>query len=245
MHEKPTDREKDERLGYGKGTDREREDRLGYGGEEGTSAPGAAGREEAVHDVRVSGRSVPESIPELPDSYGVDRAVALVRDPYWIHVYWELTERTLSSAARQLGGAVKGARTALRVYCSGADSAESQRVLFDIILTLEARNWYINVAFPGRTYRVDIGLLTLDGRFLRLVRSNPVTTPPDRMSDVLDEEWRSLSSEYEEMYILSGGLARGSGSSELHRRLVRRLEIGLASPLFSWGLPESGKESRR
>jgi hypothetical protein len=186
----------------------------------------------------MSGRTEPRSLPELPNSYGVDRVVALVRDPYWIHAYWELTEDTLSSALRRLGAAAKGARVVLRVFYSRGEGGEPESVLFDIALTLDARSWYVNVAAPGRTYRVEVGILTLDGRFLRLMRSNCVTTPRDRMSDVLDEQWRTVSSEYEEMYVLSGGLSRAGGSFELHRRLARRLELELASPLFSpgrWG----------
>jgi hypothetical protein len=58
------------------------------------------------------------------------------------------------------------------------------------------------------------------------------------MSDVLDEKWMSLSSQYEEMYALSGGLTRGVSSPELHERLARELEVRLGSPLFSPGIRE-------
>src|SRR3989344_1384904 len=30
---------------------------------------------------------------ELPAGYGDNRIVAMVRDPHWIHVYWEISER--------------------------------------------------------------------------------------------------------------------------------------------------------
>jgi hypothetical protein len=37
------------------------------------------------------------STPEPPASYGVDRIVLLVRDPYWVHVYWDISRETLVS----------------------------------------------------------------------------------------------------------------------------------------------------
>jgi hypothetical protein len=180
----------------------------------------------------------PESQYKLPTSYGNDRIVAMSRDPYWVHVYWEITEGTMCHALQSLGRAQHNVRSILRVYTRDGDDVAVERVLFDIFLTPEARNWYINVGGPGRTYRVDIGLLTTGGKFVCLARSNAVSTPRDRMSDVLDEKWMSLSSEYEEMYALSGGLTRGVSSPELHERLARELQVRLASPLFSPGVRE-------
>jgi hypothetical protein len=196
-------------------------------------------REEAkVLGERGAGWVEPGSQYKLPDSYGKDRIVAMSRDPYWVHVYWEITEGTISHALKSLGRAQQSARRVLRVYTSDVEGMGEERVLFDILLTPEARNWYINVGGPGRTYRVDLGLLTAGGKFVCLMRSNVVSTPRDRMSDVLDEKWMSLSSEYEEMYALSGGLTRGVSSPELHERLARELEVRLASPLFSPGIRE-------
>lgn len=201
----------------------------------------------SVERVREEARALEERGPgkveselqyTLPDSYGRDRVVAMSRDPYWIHAYWEITEETLSRALESLGSAQLNVRRVLRVYVKEGEGAGAERVLFDVFLTPGARNWYINVGGPGRTYRVDVGLLTARGKFVCLASSNIVRTPSDRMSDVLDEKWMSLPSEYEEMYALSGGLTRGVSSPELHERLARELEVKLASPLFSPGIRE-------
>ncbi|UCF79121.1 MAG: DUF4912 domain-containing protein [Candidatus Eiseniibacteriota bacterium] len=208
-------------------------ERLGYGEGDAETAPFIREKEEAARAERAFVRAEAEAGSRLPDSYGVDRVVVMVRDPYWIHTYWELTEETLSRAMSRLGKAAKGARVILRVCCREAEGGGPERILFDITPALHSRNWYISVGGPSRTYWVDVGLLTLDGRFLRLMRSNLVATPSDRMSDELDEQWRSLASEYEEMYALSGGFSRGASSLELHRRLARRLELGQASLPFS------------
>ena len=177
---------------------------------------------------------------ELPEGYGEDRIVAMVRDPYWIHTYWELTQETVSRGLRALGRAAPGARRILRVYSGDVNAARPEDFLFDVALTPDARSWYVNVGGPGRAYRVEIGLLTKAGKFVCLASSNNVSMPPDRMSDVMGEEWADLSPEYyAEMYALSGGLT-GSRvpltSPGLGERLARRLEQRLASPMFSPGV---------
>ncbi|MFH0779171.1 MAG: DUF4912 domain-containing protein [Candidatus Eisenbacteria bacterium] len=171
----------------------------------------------------------------LPESYGIDRSVLMARDPYWVHAYWEITDGTMNRGLQRLGEESKDARMTLRVYTTGGRGSRPNTALFDIALTSAARNWYINVGGPGREYRVEIGLLTRRGEFVCLVQSNSVSTPSDRMSDVLDEKWTSVAPPYEEMYALSGGLTLGVSSPELHERLARRLEQQLASPLFSPG----------
>lgn len=213
-------------------------------------SPSTPSVEKVKEEARVLGESgsgwvEPESRYRLPESYGKDRVVAMTRDPYWIHVYWEITEGTLSRARQSLGRAQTNARRILRVYTKDGEGESAERILFDISLTSEARNWYINVGGPGRTYRIDLGLLTTDGRFVCLASSNVVSTPRDRMSDVLDEKWMSLPSEYEEIYALSGGLTRGVSSPELHERLARELEVRLASPLFSPGIREIPGQKER
>jgi len=177
---------------------------------------------------------------ELPDGYGKDRIVVMVRDPYWIHVYWELTQETVSRGLRALGREAPGARRILRVYSGDAKAARQEDFLFDVALTPDARNWYVNVGGPGRVYRVEIGLLTKAGKYVCLASSNSVSMPPARMSDLLDEEWADLSPEYyAEMYALSGGLTESRApltSPGLAERLARRLEERLASPVFSPGV---------
>ncbi|MBN1503718.1 MAG: DUF4912 domain-containing protein [Candidatus Eisenbacteria bacterium] len=189
---------------------------------------------------RPSDRGAFPEARELPSGYGKDHIVAMVRDPYWIHAYWELTQETVAKALRSFGRQAPGAKRILRVYSHDAKSDRQGDPLFDVALTADARNWYINVGGPGRVYRVEIGLLTRAGKYVCLASSNSVRTPPDRMSDLLDEEWADLTPEYyAEMYALSGGLTGSRApltSPGLAERLARRLEQRLASPVFSPGV---------
>ena len=59
---------------------------------------------------------------ELPSGYGKDRIVAMVRDPFWIHCYWELTQQALARAAL------------------GESTAAGVQSLLDDFLTLHSRD---------------------------------------------------------------------------------------------------------
>lgn len=138
---------------------------------------------------------------ELPQSYGVDRLVFMVRDPYWIHAYWEVTPATIERARQMLGEHWDGHRWVLRVQ------SEVNGSHFDVDLVHDARSWYIQVPEVNRVYRGMVGILTRSGVFHPFARSNKVTTPTDRMSDVTDVEFASTLSDQaqEEIVHLSGG----------------------------------------
>jgi len=102
---------------------------------------------------------------ELPDSYGETRVVLLMVDPYLVHAYWEVSPDTLREAKSRIGDS---AQAVLRFYeASGS---------FDVDVDLRARNWYVSLWSADKSYRVDLGLR--DGGFVRLARSNVVSTPP-------------------------------------------------------------------
>ena len=75
-----------------------------------------------------------------------------------------------------------------------------------------ATNWYIKTDAPGRSFLVEIGLLTNTGRFLLLARSNSVTPPRYGPSDIIDEEWVATDEDYWRLFGAASGL--GSGSSQ-------------------------------
>lgn len=176
---------------------------------------------------------------ELPSDYGESRIVLMVRDPYWIHAYWDLPPSKKEELRSIVGSEIfNRSRKILRVYdvsdvnFTGLNAWKS----FDINLGDEAKNWYINVGEPNRSWCVDIGYLTPSGRFLVAARSNVVSTPRDGMSDVVDEEWMTI--DWEKMYALSGGFGLGKSSGDIKELFKNRLKEEMASGFVSsWGKP--------
>jgi hypothetical protein len=168
---------------------------------------------------------------ELPAAYGDNRIVIMVRDPHWIYAYWEINDKRKREIIQEIGEELLAkSKELLRVYDTGSWNS------FDIEVTGGARTWYIRVPAPNRTYCVDIGYLTPDGRFITAARSNWVTTPLDHMSDVIDEQW--MIPDWERIYALSGGFGIGRGSEEIRELMKKRFEEESASGwIFSISSP--------
>jgi hypothetical protein len=178
---------------------------------------------------------------EIPAGYNVDRIVALVRDPYWIFAYWEVTERKYHELERLFGRDWPKCRMILRVY----DRTTDRPAHFDIDLTGAARNWYINVS-SERRYQIAIGALSPDGRFEQIAISNIVETPSYRVSDRIDEEWMIPDDVFKKIFDASGGRGMHAGSAELKQlleaRFVEEISSGAVTSFGSgmWPKPARG-----
>jgi uncharacterized protein len=183
-----------------------------------------------------------ESI-EVPAGYNVDRIVALVRDPYWIFAYWEVTDRKFRELERLFGNDWPKCRMVLRVY----DRTSDRPAHFDIDLTGQARNWYINVS-SERRYQVAIGALAPDGRFEQIAISNVVETPSYRVSDRIDEEWMIPDDVFKKIFDASGGTGMHASSAELkqllERRFVEEVSSGAVSSFGSGMWPKPARAFR-
>ena len=129
-------------------------------------------------------------MPDLPRFYGEDKIVLLIKDPWWLFAYWEITagrrKEVLETIRNQR---LLPEKTVLRVYDVTDPPLSHGHSFFDIELNVFAVNWYIDVGTPDRQWLVELGIRTRDGRFFALVKSNAVRTPRFGVSDILDEEW--------------------------------------------------------
>jgi len=152
-----------------------------------------------------------------------DRIITSVRDPYWLHTYWELSRATLGRAQAAMGQEWHSARPILRLMdvTSEDTTSSAERVVRDIPIHGGVNNWYIDVSEPPRSYRVDIGYLSRGGRFFVLARSNVVTTPRAGCTDLLDEHWASVDAQYQTIFKQS--LHGGSASRDLQEIFEERL----------------------
>jgi hypothetical protein len=102
-------------------------------------------------------------------------------------------------------------------------TSASERHVRDIEIHGGVNNWYIDVASPPRSFRVDIGYVSRRGKFFVLARSNVVTTPKAGVSDVLDQNWASFQEQAQRLYNQSGGNAIGGPMDDLRDLFEERL----------------------
>ncbi len=153
-----------------------------------------------------------------------DRLIVMVRGPFWLHAYWELTPQGIVRAQAALGQEWHGAQPMLRVLVvtSGSATTTSERVLREIPIHGGVQNWYVDVQAPPRTYRLEIGYLTSSRKFHSLARSNVVSTPAGASSDTLDAHWNDVLGDCDKIYAMSGGFA-SEGATELQELFEERL----------------------
>jgi hypothetical protein len=170
-----------------------------------------------------------EGAPSLPDTYNVTRLVLMPRDPHWMHAYWEIAPYTWAEAEKSFGAGIRAnGRAVLRLV-----SANNGAASFDVDVRLDARNWYLQIEQSGGAWFAQLGLLLPDGRFVLLAISNTIHMPAGRVSDVTDEKWALLRSEWERLFELSGAGKLGAGSLDLARILTQRWD--LLQNVSSWG----------
>jgi len=137
---------------------------------------------------------------ELPEHYGEDRLGCLVRDPHWVHCYWELEGGACGRVAESRGQDFLGAcQWVVRVAPEGAP-------VFDVPVAPQARSWYVKLEPKGR-YRMDLGVVAPDGEYILLAPGNDVETPPEALADGGGgpAEWRPLREELDRLLSLGRG----------------------------------------
>jgi uncharacterized protein len=193
-------------------------------------------------------KQVPSKLPDLPRTYGRDRIVVMVRDPFWLHVYWEVTEHSIRRAETSLEQEWHGAKPILRVLdiTNEEASAFTEAIVKDIEIYQGCNNWYIDVQKPNRSYRVDIGYITKSGRFYVMCRSNVINTPRPNSSDQIDENWADVQQKLDKIYALSGGYDKNTSSFELRKLFEERLRRPMSSSVVtSLGSGAFGSKARK
>ncbi|HCC46907.1 MAG TPA: hypothetical protein DEQ38_02130 [Elusimicrobia bacterium] len=183
----------------------------------------------------------------LPEGYGTTMAALLPRDPNWMFTYWEVTPASKARLAREHGADIfeKG-RQVLRVYDMAHTDGQAGKH-FDIPVMLDANNWYVHVQAGGGSYSCELGLALPDGNFIGIVKTNPVTLPPGRVSDMMDGKWLAVSEDLEKLLQLSGVEYIGKGSGEVAKSLAQRWEMlrAVFSRGASWGVSSLASQARQ
>ncbi len=184
-------------------------------------------------------KEVVPQITDLPVSYGDTKIVLLPRDPWWCFTYWEIGEQTKQEIKNLYG---ENVRTILRVYdVTNVENFDGKNAnkYFDIAINLQTNNWYINLPETNRSWCVDLGIITAEGKFVTVVRSNTVIMPRFGVSPLTDSQWAVLQREFERLLELSGIQMIGKGSFDIAKLMKERWEELLAISQVS-GFVSSG-----
>jgi len=151
---------------------------------------------------------------DIPDNYGDTYINAIPRDPEWVFVYWEISESSKNQLKNKIGEFLyNSSKRILRLYDIteiGKDISKATSY-FDIEINEYANNWYIRVPEGGKKYIIELGILTSQGNFFSVARSNIVNVPRFGLSSKKEEYFEGT----DELLRMSGaGLKRSLGSSE-------------------------------
>ena len=151
----------------------------------------------------------------LPDHYAENKLVLLVRDPWWLFAYWEVTpEREAAVMDQIIRQGFSREKTILRVYDLTAAAGSFQN-FFDIEVQSTNGNWRIDAGSPDHEWVAELGIKTRDGRFFMLVRSNAVRTPPFGISEVIDQEWILPDGIYQKLLGMTGSFDWAGASGRI------------------------------
>lgn len=164
-----------------------------------------------------------------------DRVVLLVRDPYWIQAYWEITRSTVQRANVAFQDRWHEVKPVIRLFAV-TDQQQTHAVeqpIRDIPIHGGVKNWFIDVPDPPTTYRIAIGYLLPDKKFHLIAKSNKVTTPIPSSSETVDHNWTDIAMNHQKFYALSGGYGENSASDDLREVFEEKLRRPMSTPMFA------------
>jgi hypothetical protein len=159
---------------------------------------------------------------DLPFGYGEEKIALMVRDPYLVHAYWEVTPARIEREKAWFGW---NSKLAVRIYDVTGIQFDGRNALgyFDQEVFERLGSWYFDVGRPSHSFLADVGLLSPEGRFLTVARSNPISMPRDGVSDVLDEEWMLVDEEFWNLYGFPGESSSQQSQETIKRRRMQQI----------------------
>jgi hypothetical protein len=197
----------------------------------------ANGHEVVVHSVATKSPARNGNVPQdvTRSSVKKDRVILLVRDAYWLQAVWELTRQSVERAQVALAQQWHTAKPVLRLIELESNSTTSSVEQVGKVIAIHGgvNTWFIDVQDSPKTFRVDVGYMTANGKFFALARSNTVTTPRPGSRDGLENNWSDIANDCEKIYALSGGFSDESPTGELQEVFEERLGRPMSGPAGS------------
>jgi len=129
---------------------------------------------------------------DLPGDYGTTRVTLMVKDPFHLYVYWEISHESIAFVKREQGD---NGSIVLRLYDVTLINFDGMNAnnFFDIEVGSLTGNWYQNLWKDNMSFVGEIGYRMYDGRFFSLARSNFVNTPSMSNSPRYDQMWMRVT----------------------------------------------------
>ncbi len=154
------------------------------------------GHSEGVSNANEQAASLPAR--ELESSFDETLLVLLVRDPEWVFIYWEIDDATRERFLIPRSG--HDGRLMIRYYdvtdCNDAHLQNASRMI-DCEVNDFTSSWYQHLPEPNRMWCAEIGVISAEGEFLPICRSNTVHTPRASVAPVSSrEKWLRVGEKY-------------------------------------------------
>ena len=164
-----------------------------------------------------------------------DQLVLMVRDPFWLHAFWEISEKTMERAKVALGHLWYNSVPVLRLIKLTADGsgAPKRNLVRDVPVHGGVNNWYLDVTNPPATFIAELGYLTKERKFHITLSSNIVETPQQQVIDELDKldgNWKGVADDLGRVFKLSSNVG---SSQELKSVMEKQLGRSMSPQLLS------------
>jgi len=162
-----------------------------------------------------------------------DRIILVVRDPFWIQAYWEITRTSVSRARAAFAGNWHAAQPVLRLLKISNDGNTNavEEIVEEIPIHGGVSNWFINVKSQAKNYRVVIGYLCKEsGKFHLISKSNEIEMP--KASEASDCTWNDITNDAQRYYSLSGGNDPNLASADLRAVFEEKSRQPMHIPAF-------------
>lgn len=109
----------------------------------------------------------------------IDQCTLMVQSPWSLFCYWELSTMKKNALAHHLNDEWCLFEKKIRLYDITAIffNGHNAHRYQEFSLHEGCKQWFFYHLIPNRTYCVDIGVVTKEGSFFPLLRSNPIDTP--------------------------------------------------------------------
>ena len=166
----------------------------------------------------------------------LDQLVLVVCDPFWLQAIWELNIKLVERAKAAMGVEWHTAVPILRLYRVISDGISRQRRVHvrDVYPRGQVNNWYLDVQDPPASFFVEIGYISIKGRFFSLASSNTVETQNGNgfsNTGTIDNRRVDLARESQRHYAFGGG--QKLEKYERTNPLVDQAKRPVPTPMFA------------